>query len=94
MSKKNNMELSESEEKPVVVPDNAEKTDAKIIEKIIPEKGEELMAKAKKIGVVRYLQDYPQESYIETLMKKKYAMQAKTIEEWNEIAIAVAKIRY
>lgn len=94
MSKKINMELSVAEESAAEEKKVASISEAKTIEKNIPEKGDELMAKAKKIGVVRYLQDHPQESYIEVLMKKKYAMQAKTIEEWDAIAKAVATIKY
>ncbi len=73
-----------------IKPEKVEKT----IEKVTPSKGVELMAVAKKIGVVRYLQDHPKEPYIETLMKKKYAMQAKSIPEWDEVAIKIASIKY
>ena len=86
----NAAEVPLKKEVETIKPEKAEKT----IEKVTPSKGVELMAVAKKIGVVRYLQDHPQEPYIETLMKKKYAMQAKTIPEWNEIAIKVAKTKY
>jgi hypothetical protein len=38
-----------------------------------------------KIGVVKYLQLYPQPADIAALMKKKYAMQVHTIAEWDSI---------
>jgi len=38
-----------------------------------------------KIGVVKYLQLYPQPADIAALMKKKYAMQVHTIAEWDRI---------
>lgn len=66
---------------------------AKAIEKVVSLEAS-TMAVAKKIGVVRYLQDNPQEPYIETLMKKKYAMQAKTVSEWDAIAKQLASIKY
>lgn len=79
MSKKNEPVMPEKESETV---------------KATPQKGVELMAVAKKIGVVRYLQDHPKEPYIETLMKKKYAMQVKTIPEWDKVAEDLAKVKY
>lgn len=38
-----------------------------------------------RIGVVKYLQLYPQPADIAALMKKKYAMQVHTIAEWDRI---------
>ena len=88
-SKETSLESTESVA--VEIP-KAEKP-AKAIEKVVsPETS--TMAVAKKIGVVRYLQDNPQEPYIETLMKKKYAMQAKSVSEWDAIAKKVASIKY
>lgn len=48
----------------------------------------------KKIGVVRYLQAHPMDSYLASLMKKNYAMQVKTESEWDEIAGNLAKQKY
>lgn len=40
---------------------------------------------AKKIGVVRYLQLYPQNEYVEAAMKTQYKTAVKTITEWDVI---------
>jgi hypothetical protein len=48
----------------------------------------------KKIGVVRYLQTHPMDSYLASLMKKNYTMQVKTESEWDEIAGNLAKQKY
>lgn len=46
---------------------------------------------AKKIGVVRYLQLYPQNFYVEAAMKAEYKSKVYTEEEWHKIAAKVRK---
>lgn len=54
----------------------------------------ELMAKvtaAQKIGVVRYLQLYPQNSYVDAAMRFNYKSKVYVVEEWHKIAAKVKK---
>lgn len=46
---------------------------------------------AKKIGVVRYLQLYPQNEYVEAAMKTQYKTALKTIPEWDAIVVQMNK---
>lgn len=46
---------------------------------------------AKKIGVVRYLQLYPQNEYVEAAMKTQYKTALKTIPEWDAIVVQLNK---
>lgn len=46
---------------------------------------------AKKIGVVRYLQLYPQNEYVEAAMKSQYKTATKTIPDWDKIVVQMNK---
>lgn len=46
---------------------------------------------AKKIGVVRYLQLYPQDPYVEQAMKSQYKTATKTVEEWDKVCASIKK---
>lgn len=45
----------------------------------------ESTTKEKKIGVVRFLQLYPQKRGIEALLKSNYASTVKTVTEWKAL---------
>lgn len=45
----------------------------------------------KKIGVVRYLQLYPQNIYVEAAMKAQYKSKVCTVEEWDKLTAKVKK---
>lgn len=44
---------------------------------------------AKKMSVTRFLQVSPQKSGIAAIMKRKYASEVHTLEEWEQIVIEV-----
>jgi len=46
---------------------------------------------AKKIGVVRYLQLYPQTTYVDASMRFQYKSKACTVEEWHKLCAKVKK---
>lgn len=41
--------------------------------------------KEKKISVIRFLQDNPQEDWVELLMKTNYPLQFNTVARWGEL---------
>lgn len=43
----------------------------------------------KRMGLVRFLQLKPQKSGIEAILKRKYAMQVHTLEDWEQLTKAV-----
>lgn len=49
------------------------------------------LSTAKKIGVVRYLQLYPQNSYVEAAMKFDYKSKVCAVDEWHKIVEKVKK---
>ena len=46
-----------------------------------------MIDKNKKLGVVRFLQIKQQNFYVEKLMKRNYAGEAHTIDEWDQKVI-------
>lgn len=89
--------MSKSKEIDVVNVDKAEIKTPEVVEvakKLQPSPTVTVLASlgtAKKIGVVRYLQLYPQNFYVEEAMKFEYKSKVYTEEEWHKIAAKVRK---
>lgn len=72
MSKTTKLETVELVSEPTVI----KKTDIAETKAVSP---------TKKIGVNRYLQEHPQNYYIDALMKQLYPMEFHTLAEWDEM---------
>lgn len=64
--------------------ENIEKDVPKVEEKKEEKQETPKVVSEKKISVSRFLQDYPQKSYVTTLLRKTYPMIFKTVSQWNQ----------
>lgn len=68
-----------------LIPENEEVVEEKSAVSAVKVAAAKAVSPTTKIGVVKYLQLKPQPADIAALMKKKYAMKAYTVAEWDKI---------